>query len=711
MNRIDVLMLDPVSDQGFTFEGSTTVPMGPNYGPLLLATIAKVWCNANSDFIDLRCYGEPDKTLEDYFKENEVGVVGISTKTFNILGVYTISALIKKLSEKTLIIVGGNHSTALPEEVLRQCRSIDAVFTGEAELAFKEFLTRYMAGERDPKSLCTGIKGVCFFDGDTFVDGGAPELVENLDRVPDVDYSLAEVENYKLHKNIVTGNRQRRLPIFYGRGCPFKCSFCMAPGKYRMRAPEKVVAEMEKLHAEFDVAHFVLHGSGLYPSTKDEYGVPWYIAFCDKLKESSVFQETTWGYETRIDMATEDLLRRTYAAGCIEVGFGVESGNDEILKKIGKNVTVDQVVEIVELANKVGFPSVRANFIIGLPYETKQTVLDTISLIAKLPIHRGGVGILDIYPGTKVYEMLKGGEGGLSLVGEGGLSWESNRRNDVQVTVNDLTEELLLQYHDIALEILQAKAKYSMAQVKLKQEVELLRSRHTEQVHGLVQKHKDQMARKVGEQKEGLKEFKKRNDERYQKLLKKKDDAYSKLLDKNGRLESTLESRLKHLEELREEKSGIAEVLSKKVKQNKQLNKRLSAKVGVLDKKKVQIENLKNKLDIKAGVLDKKNKQIERLKQKNENLKNKLDSKSDILKQERAKSLNKIKILAEKVRSVKEVRSEFSELKKSSQLLEKQHKLCESEVDKLRKKAEMASSLEKRNEELERLLRLKKEDS
>ena len=104
-------------------------------------------------------------------------------------------------------------------------------------------------------------------------------------------------------------------------------------------------------------------------------------------------------------------------AGCYEINFGIESGNEEILKQIGKGITLADARRASYLAKKIGI-QVASLFIIGHPGETKQTVMDTINFAVELNSDRLALGIMVPYPGTEVARMAANGEGGYKMLSQ-----------------------------------------------------------------------------------------------------------------------------------------------------------------------------------------------------------------------------------------------------------------------------------------------------
>jgi radical SAM superfamily enzyme YgiQ (UPF0313 family) len=130
-------------------------------------------------------------------------------------------------------------------------------------------------------------------------------------------------------------------------------------------------------------------------------------ALCDAIYGAEM--DIIWNCQTRVDRVDRDLLRRMKRSGCIWVDFGVESGSEFILQKLQKGTTKDQAREAFHYCHEVGIPA-RAFFMIGTPWETLDTVEETISFAKELRAIDNDFFIATPYPGTELREeFLKAG--------------------------------------------------------------------------------------------------------------------------------------------------------------------------------------------------------------------------------------------------------------------------------------------------------------
>ena len=163
---------------------------------------------------------------------------------------------IKKKYPKIIIVAGGEHSSAIPEYILRDCPSINYVIKGEGEFSMLEFSYNLF----NEKSV-GDIPGICFIDEkNKFIDNGLSKRIEHIDTLPRPAWHLLKPENY-FNDNFAFGLfGGRNMPILATRGCPFQCTFCSSPSmwttRYVMRDPKEIVDEIEWLMKEYKANDF-----------------------------------------------------------------------------------------------------------------------------------------------------------------------------------------------------------------------------------------------------------------------------------------------------------------------------------------------------------------------------------------------------------------------------------------------------------------------
>jgi radical SAM superfamily enzyme YgiQ (UPF0313 family) len=202
-------------------------------------------------------------------------------------------------------------------------------------------------------------------------------------------------------------------PMFTSRGCPHDCAFCMqVMGKQvRRRSAENIIQEME-----YAISHYGAHTFSfeddifLFPGRETR-------ELLQLMIDRSLSKRIRWSGLTRANFVTPELVDLVKKAGGFRLELGVESGDNEILKAIDKGITVEQIRNAVRIIKSSGI-LVSTYYILGHPNETRETIKKTINLAAELNTDTIAVGLMVPYPGTKIYEMARRGEGGYQLLSE-----------------------------------------------------------------------------------------------------------------------------------------------------------------------------------------------------------------------------------------------------------------------------------------------------
>lgn len=210
------------------------------------------------------------------------------------------------------------------------------------------------------------------------------------------DYASFNFEKYESYRN-------KSYLMITSRGCPYSCSYCAAPmctgRKFRTRSAVNVVNEIE-LWSKKGFKNF-----GIFDDSFNQDLVR-AKEICKLLISKKLGITFDLYNGMRANVVDEELFVLLKKAGCTFISFGMESGNEKILKSIGKNLTKKEINNAIDLANKVGIHT-SVNFIIGHPEETYQTALDTLNMARKLKCSYVSIYQLVPIPGTRAYEELK----------------------------------------------------------------------------------------------------------------------------------------------------------------------------------------------------------------------------------------------------------------------------------------------------------------
>ncbi len=365
------------------------------------------------DYIVSRYSPEKLKAQLDEFCPD---VVGTTSVTLNFTAAARILCTAKSFHPDIITIMGGPHVTFHAEETLRAYPGIDVVFLGEAENTLRQWIPRAF----EPSSW-GGIKGLAFKRQGEFVSTGRGDFIEDLDALPFPSRHLLPLSRYQALGFPIS--------IITSRGCPNKCIFClgrkMVGFKVRYRDPKLIVDEIETLvNMGFDIINIA---DDLFTANKKRVAM-----ICEEIIKRDI--RFLWSAFARVDTVSREVLELMKKAGCSAVGFGIESGNPEMLKRVKKGITVDQARQAVALCREVGM-RVHASFMVGLPGETRQTLQDSLNLVRELDIEHG-YHFLSPFPGTDVREQIKDFD--LQILTD---DWERYDANSAIVQTSALTPE------------------------------------------------------------------------------------------------------------------------------------------------------------------------------------------------------------------------------------------------------------------------------
>lgn len=292
-----------------------------------------------------------------------------------------------------LLVAGGAHTTVCPDETL--ARGFDVALTGEAERSVVA-----LARAIEDGTPLAAVPGAWVRNADGGVTQGPPGgFIEDLDALapPLLAQDLFDPRWYD-----PSGREAVPGGVLTSRGCPARCTFCanVVTGRgFRMHGAQRVVDELNTLHARSGQQFFPFWDDALTAK------IPRLEALCQALQDGLRFP-LQFGAITRAGIVTPALLRTMKAAGLVHINFGVESGDDEILRIIKKGLRTDQVVRALEWAKAEGLQTA-CNFMLGFPEDTPATLERTLRFmerIAPLVDSFSTLGVAVPFPGTALYD-------------------------------------------------------------------------------------------------------------------------------------------------------------------------------------------------------------------------------------------------------------------------------------------------------------------
>lgn len=318
--------------------------------------------------------------IEETFKEKKPDVIGFSIVHANRWGGIDIAKIAKRILPEVKIVFGGIGTTFLWEHLLTHFKEIDFAVLGEGEYSFFNLVQCIEKGDYEG---IKEIKGIAFRSNGKVVRTGNAEVIQDLDR-------LSMPSKYFEFQHLSSS-----------RGCPANCAFCGSPRfwgrKVRFHSPEYFVEQLELLYRKGITFFYVSDDTFTMRSDR-------VIQICKKIIEKDL--KITWFAISRVNFVDEEMLYWMRKAGCIQISYGVESGSEKIRNVLNKNIKDDEIKRAFALTTKYGILS-RAYFIYGSPGEDWETIQETIDLIHEIKPLSAIFYILDIFPGTDLYEDFK----------------------------------------------------------------------------------------------------------------------------------------------------------------------------------------------------------------------------------------------------------------------------------------------------------------
>jgi anaerobic magnesium-protoporphyrin IX monomethyl ester cyclase len=300
-------------------------------------------------------------------------------------------AKVRQTSPGLPIAVYGSHTDARPEDALVG-GGVDYVIQGEPELTSLDLL-RALCEDGD----VTGVAGVVRRDSEGRIIVGPKRVpIADLDALPYPKRDAFPMETYH-----VPGFAPPVAFMYAGRGCSYRCTFCLWPqttlkGVFRPRSGEAIVAEMAWV-----LEHYPRTRSFFFDDdTFNLLGKHRMLAFADAMDQRGL--RIPWGCNARSDNWDREVLERLVATGLFTLRIGIESGDQRVLDRTGKGIDLEEARAMLKMSDSLGIQN-HIMFVIGLPGETHESVENTIHFIKSVPCHSVQFSVATPFPGTSFY--------------------------------------------------------------------------------------------------------------------------------------------------------------------------------------------------------------------------------------------------------------------------------------------------------------------
>ena len=319
-------------------------------------------------------------------------LIGIYCNTSNYYIVMDLTKSLKLAFPTVKIVLGGPHPSVLPTDTLSDINADFAVI-GEGEETLLELVNYLNDGAKD----FSDIKGLTYRNADNIIQiNELRPRINNLDNLAFPAISLLpDITKYNLY--LMQYKRSPYMTLITSRGCPFNCVFCETPFGKRVRyhSPDYVTEYISYLNKDFGVKELHFCDDTF---TLDEDRT---FEICNQILKKEL--DISWYAATRANLKNKGLFKEMKKAGCWICAIGAESGNENIIKLIGKNITLNEIKETCKCVRDAKL-QLKVFFILGNPGETIETMNQTIELAVSLKAHFPVFSLMTPYPGTQLWK-------------------------------------------------------------------------------------------------------------------------------------------------------------------------------------------------------------------------------------------------------------------------------------------------------------------
>ncbi|RJO60635.1 radical SAM protein [candidate division WS5 bacterium] len=385
-----VLLINPPQENMLQTELPTEVEeergIYPSLGIMYVAAYAERYTDHTVEILDANAEGIDHKSLKQAIENRKPDIVGIQSITYTFIDAIETARTVKSISQDIPVVMGGIHATIYPDATIR-FPEVDYVIAGEGEISFTQLLNSL-----NDKARLSEVPGLLYKDKGTVCRGMPSKIVENLDSLP---FPARHLTPYKTYYSPLA-SRAPLTTMISSKGCPNQCTFCDRPllsNRFRARSPKNIVDEMEAA-TKLGIYEFSLYDDTFTTSRKRA------IEVCEEILRRGM--KIGWDIRARVNTVDQELLNLLKKAGCERIYFGVESGDPDILKKIKKNIKLEDVRKAFRMTTDAGIKAL-GYFMIGLPTETREQINRTIDFALSLPASYCVFEIFIPFPATEIY--------------------------------------------------------------------------------------------------------------------------------------------------------------------------------------------------------------------------------------------------------------------------------------------------------------------
>lgn len=375
--------------------GKDVGKFGPTNEPMGLAYLAAA-LEQNGDqveILDTPALQMSTSDISRYVPQRDHDIIGVPMLTPMYHRSVEVIQAIRRLGNSVKIVAGGPHPTILPFKTMVDNPEIDFVVLGEGERTIVDLVNCLKSNGPLSEIPGLGFRG----DGNIYINERR-KLISDLDSLPLPARHLLPMNRYHMTKTRT--QTAHSYTVIVGRGCPFRCAYCsrILGRKFRHHSTSRIVEEMGVLIDQYGAKEINLEADTITLNKK------FILKLCEEIVGAGFNRKIRWTCESRVDTVNKEMLTAMKEAGCWQISYGVETGSQRLLDVIQKGTTIQGIEDAFKLTKHVGI-SIRAFFMLGLPTETYEESLRTISFAKKLDARWSQFTVTTPFPGTKLYDI------------------------------------------------------------------------------------------------------------------------------------------------------------------------------------------------------------------------------------------------------------------------------------------------------------------
>ncbi len=386
-NKTVLLMTTSPPENGAWYLGKRLPPIGLMY---VAAALEKAGFMVQ--MLDNYLMKKPLEEVKELIEKVNPAIVGITCGSATYRRCIETARAIKEALPTCKIVVGGWHASYVPDSLLENSE-IDYVIMGEGERAVTDLATCIVDGNEPATITIPGV--ACRRAGANIKN--PPVFIENLDEIPYPARHLLPLELYD--RTIEYLNVKPADVMSVARGCVFHCGFCETRKLWgnicRGFSPQRIIKEIQDLQQKYGTKGIYFINDNFTLRKKET------LELCRLMVENKLDLE--WVCDTRVDLVDQELLEAMKKAGCKTIWFGVESGSQKILKRIGRDTTLKQIENAFKLCRKNGIQTA-CSFMLGVPDETLEDMESSLKFAKKLNPDWCLFNVFIANPDSKLYQ-------------------------------------------------------------------------------------------------------------------------------------------------------------------------------------------------------------------------------------------------------------------------------------------------------------------